>query len=120
MELLNENDKAYSIGQLYFTPERDKNDKPISKYEGVIAGFIVRRDDNSEFEVRSTVPLPFAKRSLTHSDLEFLRVGDVVADVISGHKYTVLKVFPTYGDIWLKSLDDGKTTAKKYKDLRRV
>lgn len=108
------------IGTLYFSPDKDSQGRPISRYEGVISGFIVRRDDGSEFEVRSEKPLPYSKVALRREQLDDLKAGDEVQSMIDNTRYTVLRVFPTYGDIWVKENATGKTSAKKYTDLRRA
>lgn len=108
------------IGTLYFSPTKDKNDRPISKYEGVVSAFIVRRDDGSEFEVRSESPLPYSSQPLKRKDLDTLEVGSEVQSIRDNTRYTVLRVFPTYGDVWVKSKVDGSTHALKYIDLKRA
>lgn len=107
------------IGLPHFEPGRDDMGRPVSIRKGVIAGFIVRRDDLSEYEVRSDETLASARVPLQHKDLVNLRIGDLVRSMSDDTQYSVLRVFPVYGDVWVKRLDDGKTSAKKATDLRR-
>src|SRR5258706_10643605 len=108
------------IGTMYFEPDRDERSKPISRYCGVITGFIVRKDDGAEYEVRDERVAPTNARPLTHSDLQTLKEGDKVARIKGGAHYTVVKVFPVYGDVWIRHSETDLNTAVKFTELRRV
>lgn len=119
IEFQNEASKQYAIGELYFTPGRNERNQPVTNYEGVVAGFIIKRDDGSEFEVRATKSLPYSKLPLTKRDLETLKAGEELQDVASNTKYVVTRVYGIYGDVWVKNIETGKTEAKKFTTLRR-
>lgn len=109
------------IGTLYFSPDRNEHNQPVSKYEGMVVGFIVKRDDNSEFEVRSEKRLPFRGEALKRSDLDNLKIGDQVISMKDTTLFTVVKVFPAYGDVWVKENKAGaKVLPKKAHDLRKA
>lgn len=107
------------LNTLYFVPDRDKNGKPCSRYEGVVVAFVVRRDNGTEFEVRSNAEIPFSKKPLTKEEFEALESGSRVQSLANGVSFTVQKVFPGYGDVWVT--DEGNNHhAFKYTELRRV
>lgn len=109
------------IGTLYFSPDRNEHNQPVSKYEGMVVGFIVRRDDNSEFEVRSEKKLPFRGEALKRSDLDSLHIGDQVMSLKDTTLFTVVKVFAAYGDVLVKENKAGaKVHSRKCTDLRKV
>lgn len=107
------------IGTIYFSAARDDNNRPISKYEGVIKSFVVRRDDGSEFTVESEEKLPYSKVPLSKEALETLQKGETLQCVTDGRYYTVYRVFPDYGDVWVRDNETHQIRAKKHNDLRR-
>lgn len=108
------------LGSLYFSAERDEQNRPVSKYEGVVKALVIRRDDGSEFTVESAKLLPISKLSLKKDDLKTLAQGTQLQCISTGASYYVVKVFPTYGDVWLRDNETGKIVEKKYTDLRRI
>jgi hypothetical protein len=111
--------KARAIGELYFTADRDEQNRPISKYSGKVVGFIIQRDDGSEYELRAEKQLPLSKLPLEKRDLANLKIGSAVLDVATGTTMTVTRIYQEYGDVWVKDAE-GRTHAKKYNDLKRV
>lgn len=120
MEFLTEFNKKRGIGELYYTSARDEHDRAMTRFEGTVVGFIIRRDDGSEFEVRSEKPVPFAKVALTYDEMKELKAGDTVQSLKDNVKYAVVRVYDIYGDIWCKPVDGSPLVVKKYTDLRRA
>lgn len=109
------------IGTLYFSPDRNEQNMPVSKYEGMVVGFIVKKDDGGEFEVRSDKKLPFRGEALKRSDLDKLAIGDQVISMKDTTLFTVVKVFAAYGDVLVKENKPGaKVMSKKAHDLRKA
>lgn len=109
------------IGTMYFSPDRNEHNQPVSKYEGMVVGFIVKKDDGGEFEVRSEKRLPFRGEALKKSDLDKLVIGDQVMSIKDTTLYTVVKVFAAYGDVLVKENKSGaKVHSRKCHDLRKV
>lgn len=108
------------IGTLYFSPNTNDDGKPVSKYEGVVVGFIVKRDSGEEFTVRDETALPYRSRALKREDLENLKLGDQVMRLSDNRVGTVMRVFPVYGDVWVKDNETGHTTPLKFTDLKKV
>ena len=107
------------IGTMHFDPVRDESGKPVSTYRGVIAGLIIRRDDGSEYEVRSTKVLPNNYFPLSKRDLYELKPGNRVSCLIDEAKYEVVRAFPQVGDVQVRD-NTGCEQTKKYFDLRRI
>lgn len=106
------------IGTLYFTPTRNKDNQPVSQYEGVVSGFVVRRDDGTEFTVRSEAQLPY-RGNLTRDDLKRLKIGTPLESLDGTIKYTTMRVFATSGDVWVKDNETNQIGQKKFTSLRR-
>lgn len=105
------------IGTLYFTPARNKAGEAVSKYEGVVSGIIVRRDNGEEFTIRSESPLPYTGM-LKRSELSNLRRDTLLQDVNSMVVYAFHKAFPD-GRVLVKD-SEGNTIERSYMDLRRA
>lgn len=111
--------KGYSVGELYFEPVKNPKGEIVSDYRGKVAGFIIERDDGTEFHVRAGKSLPYSLRPMTRRDLESLRGGDHVQDVTNNTVLLVTKVFPQFGDVWVRNEETGKHAVMKFNDLRK-
>lgn len=110
------------LGMMYFTPDLDeKTGKPTSRYEGIIVGFTVQRDNGEEFEVRRDRTIHSrANRPLTLADMKNLTEGQPIMLAKSpAVAYTITKVIENLGDVWIQD-ESGKVTAVKYHELKRV
>lgn len=110
------------LGTMYFTSEVDNEGKLRSVYQGKVVGFVVQRDNGSEYEVRKEFTMKSGTGvPLKKQDLETLAIGSKIAylgDMVS--KHTVQKVWPDHGDLWIRNTDTGKQTVAKYYELKRV
>lgn len=109
------------LGTLYFTPVKDEDTgKLASRYEGVVVAFIVRRDDGVEFEVRQDIEQTAgAGHVLKWDDLPLLKVGQpIIYSKQPAAKYHIVRVYPTFGDVWIAD-DAGVKKAVKWTELKR-
>ena len=106
------------LGTLHFSTVVGVDGRPGSKYEGVVVGLIIRRDDGSEVVVKEERPARGAK-PIPQQDLKTLTMGTQVQSIITQAKFTVVQVYPDAGDVWVRD-DNGKDTVLKYTQLRRT
>ena len=102
------------LNTLYFSSAQDSEGAAVSKYEGVVVGFVVKRDDGTEYTIREEKPLVRSGRKLTLKDLEKLPTGSKLK--LKGlEPCTVLKVYPKNADVWVQLPTANKVV--KYWDL---
>lgn len=108
------------LGVLDFVPGKDDFGKPISVYRGTIVGYIVRRDDGSEFEVRQEGEFDKSNSGLVWNDIKTLKEGEPIVLIKEPlAQWVIAKVFPTHGDVWIMNETTKRQKAVKYYELRR-
>lgn len=111
------------LNTMYFDAVNDpETGKAVSRYQGTVVAFTIRRDDGTEFEVRDQESTAYGiNRPLKKGDLDKLTTGTLVALNSNASKVLeVLKVFPQYGDVWVRDREADQNKVVKFHQLRRV